>query len=173
MSWSEIGGGPRSRAGAAWAVAAATLLLASCGFHLQGRVPLPATLAVTHIDAEDAQSDFVQQLRRQLIASGARVAARREGATAVVSVERDALTERILSVSAENLPREYELTYSVRFRVGDGTRELIAPEELTATRDFSFDERTALAKEREKELLSDALARDLAGLVLRRLATLP
>jgi LPS-assembly lipoprotein len=173
MSWSEIAGRLRSRAGAAWAAGAATLLLSSCGFHLQGRVPLPATLAVTRIDAEDAQSDFVQQLRRQLIASGARIADGREGVTAVVTVERDALTERILSVSAQNLPREYELTYSVRFRVGDGTRELIAPEELTATRDFSFDERTALAKEREKELLSDALARDLAGLVLRRLATLP
>lgn len=172
MSWSDVAGGWRRRVGVVWAAVAASLL-ASCGFHLQGRMPLPATLAVTYIDAEDAQSDFVQQLRRQLIASGARVPDRREEATAIVTVERDALTERILSVSAQNLPREYELTYTVRFRAGDGARELIPPEELAATRDFSFDERAALAKEREKELLSDALARDLAGLVLRRLATLP
>jgi outer membrane lipopolysaccharide assembly protein LptE/RlpB len=40
------------------------------------------------------------------------------------------------------------------------------------TRDYSYDEAAVLAKQREQAVLREALARDLAGLVLRRLASL-
>ena len=45
------------------------LLLASCGFHLQGRQPLPAQFAHTYVDTKDEQTDFVQDLRKALLAS--------------------------------------------------------------------------------------------------------
>jgi LPS-assembly lipoprotein len=91
---------------------------------------------------------------------------------AVISVHKDELTERILSVSARNIPTEYELTYKVRFSVTTGGRKLIDDEEISATRDISFDEAQLLAKEREQEILSEALGRDLVALVMRRLAAL-
>jgi LPS-assembly lipoprotein len=151
----------------------AALLLAGCGFRLQGRVPLPASLASTWIEAEDAQSDFVVDLKRALRASGAALAARREGATAVLRVERDQLTERVLSVSGRNLPRELELTYTVRLAVEGGGAVLIPSEQFAVTRDLSFAEERLLAKEREQEALRAALARDLVGVVMRRLSSLP
>ena len=46
------------------ALALAALLLSACGFQLQGRVPLPQALAVTWIDTDDTQSDFVVDLKR-------------------------------------------------------------------------------------------------------------
>ena len=49
---------------------------------------------------------------------------------------------------------------------------LVEAEEVTATRDFSFDERLALAKSREREQLRETLARELAGVVLQRVASL-
>ncbi len=153
-------------------VAVCCATLAGCGFRLQGRAPLAPSLAVTYIDAENPQSDFVQELRKSLRASGVRLAGSRTEAAAVVTLERDVFGERVLSVSGRNLPREYELTYTVKFGVRAGGRELIAPEELTVSRELSFDERIALAKEREKEIQRDALARDLVGLVMRRLSTL-
>ena len=51
-------------------------------------------------------------------------------------------------------------------------KELIDHEEISATRDISFDEAQLLAKEREQEILREALARDLVALVMRRLAAL-
>ena len=39
------------------------------------------------------------------------------------------------------------------------------------TRDYSFDETALLAKQHERDLLSAALARDLASVVMRRLAS--
>ncbi len=153
-------------------VTGVALALAGCGFRVQGRVPLSSALTITHVEADDIQSDFVQDLRRSLLASGVRLSSSAEQATAVIEVQRDELTERILSVSARNIPREYELTYSVRIRVMRGERELLASEDISVTRDFSFDERTLLAKEREKETLRAALARDLVGIVMRRLSSL-
>jgi LPS-assembly lipoprotein len=147
-------------------------LQSSCGFQLQGRVPLSSALTITLIEADDLQSDFVQDLRKALLTSGARLAGSPEEATAVIRVERDELLERILSVSARNIPREYELTYTVRIAVSSGERTLLPAEEFSLSRDFSFDERALLAKEREKDALSEALARDLVGILMRRLSGL-
>jgi LPS-assembly lipoprotein len=149
-----------------------TLLLTSCGFHLQGRQPLPAQFAYTYVDTRDEQTDFVQDLRKALIASKVNVIRTQGSAGATVTVHKDELTERILSVSARNIPTEYELTYRVTFSVLAEGKTLIDKEEISATRDISFDEALLLAKEREQEILRAALARDLVGLVMRRLAAL-
>jgi LPS-assembly lipoprotein len=151
---------------------AAALLLASCGFHLQGRQPLPAQFSYTFVDTKDEQTDFVQDLRKSLIASKVNVLPTKGSSTATVQVHEDELSERILSVSAQNIPTEYELTYKVTFSVMADGKTLIDKEEISATRDISFDEAQLLAKEREQEILRAALARDLVALVMRRLAAL-
>jgi LPS-assembly lipoprotein len=157
-------------------LAAAALLmsaaLAGCGFHLQGRQPLPDEFAYTYVDTKDEQTDFVQDLRKALIASGSKVIRTKGSSGATINVHEDELTERILSVSASNIPTEYELTYKVVFSVDSGGRTLIDHEEISATRDISFDEAQLLAKEREQEILREGLARDLVALVMRRLAAL-
>ena len=147
-------------------------LLTSCGFHLQGRQPLPAQFSYTYVDTQDEQTDFVQDLRKALIASKVNVIRTKSSSTAIVEVHEDELTERILSVSAQNIPTEYELTYKVTFSVVSEGKTLIEKEEISATRDISFDEAQLLAKEREQEILRAALARDLVALVMRRLAAL-
>jgi len=147
-------------------------VLTACGFHLQGRQPLPAQFTHTYVDTQDEQTDFVQDLRKALIASKVNVIRTKSSSTAVVEVHEDELTERILSVSAQNIPTEYELTYKVTFSVTSEGKTLIEKEEISATRDISFDEAQLLAKEREQEILRAALARDLVALVMRRLAAL-
>jgi LPS-assembly lipoprotein len=155
-----------------WAVLPLALLLGACGFHLQGRQPLPAEFAYTYVDTQDEQTDFVQDLRKALIASNVNVIRTKGSSGAVIKVLEDELSERVLSVSTRNIPTEYELTYRVRFSVSSGDKTLIDDEEISATRDISFDEAQLLAKEREQEILSEALARDLVALVMRRLAAL-
>lgn len=148
------------------------LLAAGCGFHLKGRTPLPASLAVTRVIAADQQSDFVQSLRKSLLASGARLTSSNEEATATVRIVADEVKRDILSVSARNTPREYEVVYTVRFSVSAGGKELLSEQEVSLSRDYSFDERTLLAKEHEEALLRESLARDLADIVMRRLSSL-
>ncbi|HEY6483210.1 MAG TPA: LPS assembly lipoprotein LptE [Steroidobacteraceae bacterium] len=150
----------------------ATVLLA-CGFHLQGHAPLPASMRTPYVQASDRQSDFVQSLRKAMLIAGARPVERKERASAVVNVMRDQVQRRVLSVSANNQPDEYEVTYLVRFSVSSADKELLPPQDVSATRSYSFDESLLLAKEHEEEILRQAMAHDLADIVMRQLSSLP
>jgi LPS-assembly lipoprotein len=147
-------------------------LLSGCGFHLEGHTPLPDAVKAAYVQAQDPRSDFVQSLRKAMLISGAHPADRKEGATAVVNIVKDEVTRRVLSVSAANRPTEYEVTYTVQFSVEAGEKQLLANQEVSATRSYSFDERLLLAKEHEEAILRDAMAKDLADIVMRRLASL-
>ena len=163
----------RGRALAAATLAVSALLaLEGCGFHLEGRAPLPPTVKTPYLEAADRQSDFVQSLERALLANGAVLAPEKDKASAVVTILRDSLKQRVLSVSNLNQPNEYELTYTVSFSVTAGDRELLPPQEISTTRDYSFDARLLLAKGHEADILRGAMARDLADMVMRRLARL-
>lgn len=146
--------------------------LAACGFQLQGRQSLPAGLATLEVDTADRHSDFTAALQRSLLASGVRIVDRAGTDGAVLRILRDQVTERVLSVDARNIPTDYELIYEVEVAVRAGNSELMAAEPFTLSRIYSFDETRLLAKEREKVILREALARDLAGVVLRRLSAL-
>lgn len=154
------------------ALAAACIALSACGFRLEGRTPLPAALRVACVESANDQTDFVEGLRRALVVSGSRLTDRSAQATAVVHILEDRVTPRVVAVSATNLPREYEITYTVRVSVTSGGRSLLAPEDLSVTRDFAFDEHVVLAKDREESILRAALASDLVDIVMRRLASL-
>jgi len=157
---------------AALAAAAAAALLAGCGFHLQGHTPLPAVMKNPYLEAPDLQSDFLQSLRHAMLSNGVRLMADRTQASVVVSILKDTVSRRVLSVSALNQPNEYEVTYTVGFAVTSGSKELLPPQEISATRDYSFDERLLLAKGHEEDILRQDMARDLADRVMRRLASL-
>ncbi|HXQ64666.1 MAG TPA: LPS assembly lipoprotein LptE [Steroidobacteraceae bacterium] len=156
-----------------WLALLPAVVATGCGFHLRGASHLPPAFQLTYIDSTDHYTDFHRALGEALSASGNRVVARAEDAGATVEVLRDDTGQRVLSVSATNVPTEYDVYYTVRYRVRIGTREALPPQTLTLTRDYSFLETAALAKEQEQEIIRAALARDLAALIMRRLAALP
>jgi LPS-assembly lipoprotein len=152
----------------------AALLVSGCGFHLEGRMPLPRSMQQPYIEAQDQQSDFVQSLRRQMLISGAHPVDSPGQATAVVHILSDAIAPRVLSVSAQNRPTEYQVTYTVRFSVTTGGgKALLAPQQVSAMRSYSFEESLLLAKEHEEAILQQSMGQDLADIVMRRLASLP
>ena len=133
---------------------------------------MPASLAMVHLDEKDEQSEFTHALRSQLTVAGSRLVAEGTPGAATVRILEDTVTERVLSVSSRNIPTDYELTYVVQVSASAEGRNLLASEEFSLSRVYSFDERKLLAKEREKEILMEALARDMASVVARRLASL-
>jgi LPS-assembly lipoprotein len=148
-------------------------LISGCGFHLEGRVPLPQSMRHPYIEAPDQQSDFVQSLRRQMLIAGAHPVDSPTRASAVVDILYDnVVPEQVLSVSAQNRPTEYEVTYTVRFSVTAGGKELLAPQQVSSMRSYSFDENLLLAKEHEEAILQQAMGQDLADIVMRQLASL-
>lgn len=129
-------------------------------------------MAATYIETDDRYTDFNRALRARLLSSGARLAERSVDATAVLKILKDESGQRVLSVSARNTPEEYEVFYAIEYSVQSAAGELMPPQKLELTRDYSFDAAAVLAKQREQTILREALARDLAALVLRRLSAL-
>jgi LPS-assembly lipoprotein len=151
---------------------ASLMALAGCGFHLEGSAPLPTQVKRPYLEAADRQSDFVQSLRRSLLSNGAHLQPNKTDSSAVVSILEDKFTKRVLSVSATNQPNEYELTYMVRVSVTGGDKELLPPQDITATRTYSFSEPLLLAKGHEEDSLRLDMANDLADRVMRLLSRL-
>jgi LPS-assembly lipoprotein len=129
-------------------------------------------MKVTYVDTQDERSAFLLILKQSLEASGTTLTPQREAATAVLHIEHDETGQRVLSVSAANKPTEYEIFYRIKYSVSASGKEVLATQTLEVTRDYSFDETTLLAKEHEEDILREALARDLAGIVMSRLASL-
>jgi len=123
------------------------------------------------IETIDAQTDFCHGLRAALRAAGTELDGA-AGESATVRILLDNTSERVLTVSAINIPTAYELSYHVRVAVQAQGRELMAPEDHTLTREYSFDETALLAKDRERDVLAQALADDLVALLMRRFAAL-
>ena len=146
--------------------------LAGCGFRLAGSDPLPAVMARPYLSLKDPYTDFSREFEHQLKSSGATLQLAREGATATVDVTKDLVEQRTLAVSAKNIPTEYELTYTVTFSVRSPAKELLAPQTISLSKDFSFDETLQLAKEHEADILRQQMARDLVSIAMRRLTSL-
>jgi LPS-assembly lipoprotein len=148
-------------------------VLAGCGFRLQGSAPLPHPIALVRIDTSDTESDFYFGLRKALLAAGTRIDADgHDDSATVIHVLHDSTAQRVLTVSALNVPTEYELSYSLRFSVTANGRDLIPAESHVLVRDYNFSENQLLAKQRETRVLSEALAHDLVSVVMRRLSSL-
>ena len=153
-------------------VACLTLAFIGCGFHLQGHTPLPDVVRTPYVQTVDRQSEFAISLHRAMISSGAHPVEQKSKASAVVTIIKDDVVRRTLSVSAQNQPDEYELTYTVRFSVTAGDKELLPPTDISNVRSFAFAEQLLLAKNHEEMILRQDMAHDLADMVMRRLASL-
>lgn len=152
--------------------AAAALLLGACGFRLAGSDPLPESLARPYLSVKDPYTDFAHEFERQLKNSGAVVQDDRAKSTATIEVTKDLVEQRTLSVSARNIPTDYELTYTVTFGVRGADAELLKPQTISISKDYSFAEEELLAKEHEAEILRQQMARDLSSIAIRRLTSL-
>jgi LPS-assembly lipoprotein len=147
--------------------------LGACGFHLQGSGQLPEDSRRVYIATADELTPFAVELRRAIERAGGTIARASSKADIVVRIQRDRSGRRVLSVSARNTPQEYEVFYNVEYTVDRGDQEVVERQPLELLRNMSFEETQVLAKDREEAILRDAMARDLAMLVVRRLESIP
>ena len=149
-----------------------SLTAAGCGFQLEGSGALPSAMEQTYVDAVRPSSEFLGSLREVLRRRGLEVVSDAGQAGATLVITEDSTGQRVLSVSARNIPREYEIYYAVTFSLRVGSEPLVESESLVLTRGYTYDETQVLGKSQEEEVLRAALAEDLALQVVRRIEAL-
>ena len=150
-------------------VAGASLGLAGCGFELR-KAPVFAfkTLSVS------GNSAMINQIRRELRATGSVTlvpADQSSTADVVLEILGEDRNRFVISTNSAGLVRELQLQLRVRFRLRTpGGKDLLPASEVSQTRDLSFNETNALAKEGEADLLFRDMQADIAQQLMRRLA---
>ena len=155
-----------------WLATASLLAVSACGFRLAGSEPLPGVLARPYLSLKDPYTDFSREFERRLKSAGATLQRVRADSTASIEVTKDLVEQRTLSVTAQNIPTEYELVYTVTFSVRGSDKQLLAPQTISLAKDYSFEENALLAKENEADVLRQQMARDLVGIAMHRLSSL-
>ncbi|MDI3295446.1 LPS assembly lipoprotein LptE [Janthinobacterium tructae] len=154
-----------------------TVLLSACGFHLRGSngsFMLP--FATMYIGLPET-SPLAIGLKRYIRAIGStEVVSTKDGADAVLEVLNDPernRTKTILSLNKNGRVQEYQLGYSINFRVLDKEgNQLLAPTTISLVRPITFDESQVLAKETEEAALYRDMRNDLVQQIMRRLAAI-
>ena len=147
-------------------------LISGCGFSLQGSTSTPAAMQRTYIETPDRFSQFYRELRRELMAAGVEVVESPADATATLSILYDFTDQRVLSVSARNVPTEFEVFYTVRYAISSGGENLLEAQDLTVTRDYTYDATLVLGKAQEEQLMRDAIVDDLVRIVLKQISAI-
>lgn len=146
-------------------------LLVACGFQLR---QAPA-FAFDRIHIAAKASPFVADLRRQVLATG-RLGLHEgpaEAAPVVLDLTQDLREKVVVGVGASGQVREFQLRVRLKFRARTGSgRELIPETEMLLTRDISFSETAALAKEAEDAVLYRDMQMDAVQQLMRRLAAI-
>lgn len=153
------------------------LTLSACGFHLRGSngsFMLP--FATMNIGLPDT-SPLAIDLKRYIRAVGStEIVDTREAADATLEVLADpekTRTKSILSLNSNGRVREYQLGYSIQFRVVDKAGNvLLGLTTIALNRPITFNESQVLAKETEEAQLYRDMRNDLVQQIMRRLAAI-
>ncbi|HNQ76409.1 MAG TPA: LPS assembly lipoprotein LptE [Pseudothauera hydrothermalis] len=148
---------------------AVSSLLAGCGFRLRG--PQPLAFATIYLGTSQ-NSGLGAQLARHIRATGStEVVADPAQAEVSLQILRDGVSREILSLTGAGKVREYQLTRDFVFQlVGRDGALLVPPTQLTAQRDYTFQDERILAKEQEESLLLADMQNEIVRQLVRRLA---
>jgi LPS-assembly lipoprotein len=144
----------------------------SCGFQIRGVADVPPEMQRTYIATADRHSGFYQALRRELSSAGIELVDSPVDATSIFNIHTDITNQRVLSVSARNVPTEYEVFYIVNYSLVSGLTTLMQPRTQTQTRFYTWDETLVLGKQMEQQTLRDAIVGDLVRVVMIQLSSI-
>eukprot|EP01036_Dinobryon_divergens_P041896 gene41896-55593_t len=156
------------------AVAGASLGLAGCGFELR-KAPVFAFKSLS-VEGSEAllKSAMINQIRRELRATGSVTVLPAEDASkadVILEILGEDRNRIVISTNSAGLVRELQLQLRIRFRLRTpGGKDLLPASEVSQTRDLSFNETNALAKEGEADLLFRDMQSDIAQQLMRRIA---
>ncbi len=131
---------------------------------------MEVTLPPVYLQVEHISQALRLALQRRFMANDIELLKQREQAKIILTIESEKSDRRVLSLDSGGKIQAYELQYSVRFSVKTSEGQwLITSETLSVQRDYNFDEKDVLAKNKEQEQLFTAMRTHVVNQLLRRL----
>ena len=146
-------------------------VLTGCGFQLRGTLSGNLPYKTMMIALPDT-SEVRVWLERYINAAGStEIIDDPKLADATFQQLSDSRIKTILSVNAQGRVRGYRLQLNYRFRVVNAKGQiLVPPNDVSLSRDITFDDSNVLAKDLEESLLWRDMNNDLVNQIMRRLS---
>ncbi len=146
-------------------------ILSACGFHLRGMSDIPRWLDNVAIIVETGHRDLEAFLKINLEAYQIRVSQNPTEARYWIIIEQDNEDEHITSVSSSTTPRQYQMTYRVRYKFQEAQgREIVPSSNVVVTRQITINNDRILGSNDEENILKKEMRRDAAIQILDRIA---
>lgn len=154
-------------------LAALTLLLSACGFHLAGQQPVPDGLQKVYIDTvtpyKVGEPPVETQLRAILQRRGVQVLSSPNNDATTIRLSKLSESREVLSIGTDGKALEFRVVTRLHYEVFKGPQTLMLPGDLVASRDYSFEPSQLLAKEAEELRLRSFIQNELAELLMLRI----
>ena len=148
-----------------------SLMLSSCGFHLRGSIDMPRWFNHVSVIVEHAHQNLSSFLVENLLSYNLSIEPSPSSAQYWLIILQDNLQQQITSVSSSTTPRQYELTYTVHFKLMKAKgRELISPSVVSVTRQATINSDRILGSNQEEELLVNEMRREAATQIINRVS---
>ena len=147
-----------------------SVALAACGFHLRGQLPLPASVSVIYLDAD--QTDFTAELTKSLRSSGASIVDSPSEAKAILQIADEFAEREVLTLNTDGRATGYRLFYTVNYLVANDKQELLREGKLTEQGTYSLAPGQATLQESEERELLEEMYKELALKMVRQLGAL-
>lgn len=153
-----------------WALILLSVLFSvqGCGWRLRGSMDVSLHLPPVYLEVSGSQQ-LQRELKRSLKVSGIQLTESRDAAELILNVTREGEDRRASSVDRSGKISEYELLYTLEFKVMDKQgAERLPLQEITQQRTYSFSEQDVLAKGDEQTRLFETMRlQSVRALVLR------
>ena len=148
------------------AFCALPLLAGGCGFRLRGHFQAPFDTLFLQMQENTRFSGLL----KRMIESGSniRVVRTPQEADAILELLDTERDREVLSINDEGLAREYELRYTIEFRVSspDGF-DFVEPTKIELTRDLTYSESEFLSRDTEEGILYRDMENDAISQIVR------
>lgn len=141
-------------------------LLSACGFHLRGAYVLPEVMEATLLKGVSVNSPLGIEIGYAIEGAGGRLVENLDEASAVLAISGEKSGRRVLTTDSGGTASEYELLYQFSFELRTpGGDLLLAPQQVSMTRSYSYDPNNVLGKGEEEQLIY----REMRGFAVRQM----
>ena len=143
-----------------------TLSISSCGYQLRG----VQEVNFKSISIDGGSTNFAKYLKKKFRQSGVKI--NTVDAEKNLEIVNDSFTKKILSLSSKGRVKEYELTYTVSYRVKLQDGAWSSPIKIETSRDYTFDDASIIAKTEEESRLVKGMQIQLIRTIVTQISVL-
>lgn len=150
----------------------AFVLLSGCGFHLRGFYDIQSKIPTLSIIMRDnvTHSDLEGMIKNQLRVYNVIVNDDIHATPYWLIIEGDKLNQQINSISSSTTPRQYQLIYTVNFKLQHATGNNKIPlQSVIIVRELTVNSDRILASNDESDILEREMRKDAAVQIVNRI----